>query len=60
MLVPMRWLSAGAAALVPQISSYRPHLGPPSPGLAEGEAFVSVGQNLLREGSLVRTAEADE
>lgn len=29
-------------------------------GLAEGEAFVSVGQNLLREGSLVRTAEADE
>lgn len=29
-------------------------------GLKEGEAFVSVGQNLLREGSLVRTSDADE
>jgi membrane fusion protein (multidrug efflux system) len=29
-------------------------------GLTEGEAFVSVGQNLLREGSLVRTSDADE
>ena len=29
-------------------------------GLVEGESFVSVGQNLLREGSLVRTAETNE